>query len=1534
MKKFKKALSFLLVFCLALGMLINVYAASPADSTQKTSDDFYKIVHLDCGRKYFSVDSVKKLIDAMAKTDYNQLELAFGNAGLRFLLDDMSVEVSDEVSYSGETVKKAIKEGNKLQNGSNDESYWTENDMGTIIAYAESKGIEIVPLLNMPGHMNAILNVNPDYRLTSDGKTSASTIDLNNTDAYDFGLALLQKYVNYFKGKVNYFNFGADEYANDLYNPYFSWLSGTVNYTKCADYMNECAGIISAAGMTPRAFNDNICYNNNTTVSKDIQVCYWSNQWSGSPYATASAIANEGYTMINTNQNWYYVPGSTGYSLDTAVKNAKEISYNKYKSGEQCETKGAMVCIWNDDPNAATDTVVISNAVSLLTAFAEANSSLFTIDNTDEPIDVTQNKTITVPVGGTATDTIQGVDYSDNIDETELDKSIATVSADYEQVTGEAKVNKVTSITSGQSYLISDGNGNYLTLSGSTITNSTDPNTATKWTITNNGNSYTIKSGNSTLSLYSNSYYHPSVDDSQYTTWSYDAEKGIGDPWDQLDYSLYYNDGWKVGSTSSGYGAAYTLDKTEPVNATAITFTGVKIGTTYVTVGNTRYTINVVAEDLGTAQPLTIHNYITNKQVTGTDNGSVTETIAASQAYGKDGVEFSTLVPQTGTFIDGDNANSTQNVKFWIGRYQVGDQIQKQEGWSNHSHDGEEIIKVRYYGGTWAIYNGQNWINVASSDAQITAFYIQKTTVTEEVTTYVVDWGQTPENIARDLYNNFAVLDFAVKYESGERVPETYTNEKTLTYNSSGLGSYDTAGTEHAGYRLINEIYAEETADYEVYMITVTPSSNIVASSSEAVPDATNVEYSAGEKVVWVDDEADLGDFADESTHYEGYSVGGSPVVPKLYIQQQYGMLVTYYVRAKVTEDSLSVHYIDQTANQEFYSYNIAVNEGTIFDSGIGLDTPWKGDLKNGSITNINDKTQVVSADLSTMPAIGAQYRYSGYTCKNVERSQDGKSVYLYYTFDNTHSFVVDFGLPLKITTSDLNINGDWTTASVTRAKYGTATVTAENVVTYTPTETFGGIEALQLTLSDGEESVTHQIYIYPATSVYYEESFAALTGFEQKGTALNAAQATQNAGKSTDEYGYDAAYADDNAGSSNGTYATSSAKGNTAAFSFTGTGVDIYVNSAEDTGNIAIQVRDAATNRLVKVATVQTTSHSIIAEEYDNTDEANLIAASVMGLTYGSYTVKITTTNDATVNFDGFRVYGTLEDQKNSVYIDDAEDDPTYIELRDYVLTAMDVEEESSAEVYAQIREATTGELTGAVLNNNNAYNGKDLLENGPKNELFLLPGESVVFKINTDREVQVGLKAPVAETSYRINSIDGTIKTSTDMFYAVLNRKETASEQKVTITNTGNSLLSVTKIKVCDDPNATLGELTEDDIDTALKYMNGSSEPTEPEVTYADASLTVQVNDATTVLIRNGVVGETATFTAAEIKDAAESLVADGYNLNDAAYKDVDVTYGNSDTVIFTASEDITAPEPTNIFQKIANTVKNFFGKLFGRR
>lgn len=77
--------------------------AEAAEPAAVSGSGFYRIVHLDCGREYFTKQWIIALINEMSAAGYNQLQLAFGNGGFRFCLDDMAVS-----GYTSEQVKNAI----------------------------------------------------------------------------------------------------------------------------------------------------------------------------------------------------------------------------------------------------------------------------------------------------------------------------------------------------------------------------------------------------------------------------------------------------------------------------------------------------------------------------------------------------------------------------------------------------------------------------------------------------------------------------------------------------------------------------------------------------------------------------------------------------------------------------------------------------------------------------------------------------------------------------------------------------------------------------------------------------------------------------------------------------------------------------------------------------------------------------------------------------------------------------------------------------------------------------------------------------------------------------------------------------------------------------------------------------------------------------------------------------------------------------------------------------------------------------------
>lgn len=155
----KRLLSLILAVILMIGLLpISAFASNvgtQANDSSKTaeSQEFMRIFHLDCGRKYFTVDSIKKIIDNASAAGFNYIQLAVGNDGLRFLLKDMSLEVGDK-TYTSDAVTAAIETGNKQYSDSKGttNSALSETDMDTIIAYAASKGMGVIPCVNTPGH--------------------------------------------------------------------------------------------------------------------------------------------------------------------------------------------------------------------------------------------------------------------------------------------------------------------------------------------------------------------------------------------------------------------------------------------------------------------------------------------------------------------------------------------------------------------------------------------------------------------------------------------------------------------------------------------------------------------------------------------------------------------------------------------------------------------------------------------------------------------------------------------------------------------------------------------------------------------------------------------------------------------------------------------------------------------------------------------------------------------------------------------------------------------------------------------------------------------------------------------------------------------------------------------------------------------------------------------------------------------------------------------------------------------------------------
>lgn len=392
--------------------------AAETQSTAAVEGFDLSIVMLDCGRKYFSVDSIKQIIDNAAAAGFNNVMLAVGNDGMRFLLDDMSLTVNG-TTYSSEEVAAAIHTGNEAYyNFTTDEL--TESEMDEIIAYAKTKGLGIIPVINTPGHMDAIL----DAAEALTGKTcsyngSARTIDVTNSTAVAFTQAFVQKYVDYFAGKgCKYFNMGADEYANDVFTSGsmgFGNLQSAGKYSYYVTYVNDVAAMIKNAGMTPMAFNDGIYFNNNIssgTFVTDIVICYWSNGWSSYTPMPAETLASKGFKMVNTHGDYYWVLGKSNWQCD--AKKASGFDYKTFQGGTIDNPSGAMFCIWCDYPGAGTEAKVISSTAATIAAFGNTLPDTKQVEKSETKTDEATKISVTAP--GLTGITVAAVDKGTELD--------------------------------------------------------------------------------------------------------------------------------------------------------------------------------------------------------------------------------------------------------------------------------------------------------------------------------------------------------------------------------------------------------------------------------------------------------------------------------------------------------------------------------------------------------------------------------------------------------------------------------------------------------------------------------------------------------------------------------------------------------------------------------------------------------------------------------------------------------------------------------------------------------------------------------------------------------------------------------------------------------------------------------------------------------------------------------------------------------------------------------------------------------------
>lgn len=365
MKGLKKLFSAMLVLTMLFGSIANVGMAK----IYAAEEGMKRVFSIDAGRKYFSEEQLLQIIDKAYLNGYTDVQILLGNDALRFFLDDMSITV-DGKTYASEAVKKAITAGNDHYYKDPNGNALNETEMNRIVAYAKERGLHIIPVINSPGHMDSILVAMEELgmknvRYSYNGKESERTVNIESDEAIAFTKELVKKYVTYFANAnvSEIFNFGADEYANDVFsNPGWGELQKIGLYDEFVVYANDLAKIIKDAGMKPMCFNDGIYYNKKNssgTFDQDIIISYWTAGWWGFNVAKAEYLVNKGHKILNTNDAWYWVLGNIdtgGYNYNSTVNNINNKKFTDVTgASNELPIIGSMQCVWCDTPSKEHD---------------------------------------------------------------------------------------------------------------------------------------------------------------------------------------------------------------------------------------------------------------------------------------------------------------------------------------------------------------------------------------------------------------------------------------------------------------------------------------------------------------------------------------------------------------------------------------------------------------------------------------------------------------------------------------------------------------------------------------------------------------------------------------------------------------------------------------------------------------------------------------------------------------------------------------------------------------------------------------------------------------------------------------------------------------------------------------------------------------------------------------------------------------------------------------------------------------------------
>ncbi|MEV0255878.1 glycoside hydrolase family 20 protein [Streptomyces sp. NPDC050732] len=249
---------------------------------------------LDIARKHFDVEWIEDRIRELGDLKYNQLGLHFS--------DDQAFRI--ESDSHPEIVSS---------------DHLTKDQVRRILKLAASRHITVVPEIDSPGHLGAVIREHPSLQLrNARGAATSGAVDISKPAAAKIVDELLKEYAELFPGA--YWHLGADEYqaltvkdpeasypqlaaaARERYGP-----GGRVR-DLATGWLNDRADTVREHEKKPKAWNDGFFRGGTAEAAADLEVAYWTGKEIGA--REPDEYLKAGRKLVNYNDEYlYYVLG-------------------------------------------------------------------------------------------------------------------------------------------------------------------------------------------------------------------------------------------------------------------------------------------------------------------------------------------------------------------------------------------------------------------------------------------------------------------------------------------------------------------------------------------------------------------------------------------------------------------------------------------------------------------------------------------------------------------------------------------------------------------------------------------------------------------------------------------------------------------------------------------------------------------------------------------------------------------------------------------------------------------------------------------------------------------------------------------------------------------------------------------------------------------------------------------------------------------------------------------------------------------------